>query len=269
MKITSLNFGSIKDTVFRFSSSKIINEGQAKNFINNFTNEIKKNPILKIQYLIYKNIENGNFKKEYLAERYLNQNLDLISKYSWNDILKENKDFRIKILNNLHVEANSKNSKLYESIHTLIKSKTQKDFMEIDEENSAYEFVVDYLISENVSYPIDEEKIENHEFPNFLSWKYVTELAINNLNKRYSHLNENEKDLIKILTSNSDYKINYLKDLKEENLIKIEELLKEAPDGDVVESLNKFKYKIQNINENENTEESIINLYELKLNLSN
>ena len=89
MKNISLNFGSIKDTIFRYSSKTIINEGKTSSFVDLFVEELKKKPILKLQYLIYKNLENANFKKEYLAERYLNQNINLIKDYNWNDILKD------------------------------------------------------------------------------------------------------------------------------------------------------------------------------------
>jgi hypothetical protein len=114
MKNISLNFGSIKDTIFRYSSKTIISEGKSSSFVDLFINELKNKPILKLQYLIYKNLENSNFEKEYLAERYLNQNINLIKDYDWNDILKENKSFRTDILKNFHVEGDNKKEELYE-----------------------------------------------------------------------------------------------------------------------------------------------------------
>jgi len=267
MKNISLNFGSIKDTIQRISSNKMINEGFSKQFIELFVNEIKEKPVLNVQYLIYKNIEKASFSKEYLAERFLNQNINLISEFKFNDILKENKDLRVKVLNNIHVEANSKNEELFESIHTLIKAKTSPNFQEFDEENKAYEFVIDYLTNNNKN-SVNEnlENEEKIEFPKFLSWKYVTELAINNFNERYSHLNESEQKLVKILMSDSNYKRNYLEDLKQENLNLINAILDQNNDSDVVSNLNKFKNKIETLKEN-NIDDSIINLYELNLTL--
>ena len=92
MKNISLNFGSIKDTVFRYSSKTIMSEGKNSTFVDLFINEVKNNPILKIQYLIYKNLENSNFQKEYLAERYLNQNINLVKDCDWNDKLRKLQD---------------------------------------------------------------------------------------------------------------------------------------------------------------------------------
>lgn len=267
MKNISLNFGSIKDTIFRYSSKNIINEGKSINFVDLFVEELKKKPVLKIQYLIYKNIENANFKKEYLAERYLNQNINLVKDYNWTDILKENKDFRVDVLKNFHVESSPEKSELFESIHTLIKSKTMFNFSDLDEENKAYDYVINYLTKEIKKDNLSENKTsEEVEFPKFLSWKYVTELAVNNFNERYSHLNEIEQNLVKILMSDKSYKINYLEDLKQENLSLINNLLKENSDNEIKSDLYKFKNKIENL-KNENLDDSIINLYELNLTL--
>lgn len=270
MKNISLNFGSIKDTIFRYSSKSIINEGKNVTFVDLFVEELKKNPILKLQYLIYKNIENANFKKEYLAERYVNQNINLFKDYNWNDILKENKDFRLDVLKNFHVESSLGKAELFESIHTLIKSKTMQNFNDFDEENKAYDYVVSYLTRELTNESKENLKentsSEEVEFPKFLSWKYVTELAVNNFNDRYSHLNESEQNLVKILMSDENYKINYLEDLKQENLSLINDFLNNNSDPEIKSDLNKFKSKIESL-KNENIDDSIINLYELNLSL--
>lgn len=268
MKGVSLNFGSIKDTILRHSSKTIINEGKAVSLVEMFTNDVKDNPLLKVQYLIYKNIENGHFSKDYLAERYLNQNIGMISNFDFEEILSTNKDFRFKILNNTHVQSTSDNAKLYESIHTLIKAKTSKGYNLFDEENQAYEYVINHLTRQlEPSGDLNESKGEELEMPSLLSWKYVTEVAVNNFNQRYSHLNEDEQNLVRILTSDENYKRNYLEDLKSENLTAIESLLATSKDDEMKSDLNMFKAKILSLNEGSNIDESIINLYELKGNL--
>lgn len=268
MKGVSLNFGSIKDTILRHSSKTIISEGKAVSLVEMFTNEVKDNPLLKIQYLIFKNIEKGRFAKDYLAERYLNQNIGMISSFDFEEILSTNKDFRFKILNNTHVESSPTNAKLYESIHTLIKAKTSKGYNLFDEENQAYESVINYLTRpQEAPNAMNESKEEELEMPSLMSWKYVTEVAVNNFNQRYAHLNEDEQVLVKILTSDEGYKKNYLEDLKEENLTAIESLIATSKDEEMVADLNRFKSKILSLNEDSNIDESIINLYELKNNL--
>lgn len=268
MKGVSLNFGSIKDTILRYSSRTIMSEGKNKSFLDVFLNEVKENPILKVQYLIYKNIEKGSFSKEYLAERFLNQNIGMISNFDFQEILNTNKDLRFKILNNSFVGTTPENSKLYESIHSLIKAKTSKNFNAFDEENQAYEYVIDHLIGKNKpEEPINESE-EKLEMPSLLSWKYVTDIAVNNFNQRYSHLTEDEKGLVKIMTSGEEYKKNYLEDLKEENLSTIENLLATSSDDEMKDDLKKFKTKILSIKGYDNLDESILNLYELKCSLN-
>jgi hypothetical protein len=68
--------------------------------------------------------------------------------------------------------------------------------------------------------------------------------------------------------SDTSYKINYLEDLKQENLSLINDFLNENADPEVKSDLNKFKNKIESL-KNENIDDSIINLYELNLNLKN
>jgi hypothetical protein len=268
MKGVSLNFGSIKDTILRHSSKTIISEGKAVSLVEMFTNHVKDNPLLKIQYLIFKNIENGHFSKDYLAERYLNQNIGMVSSFDFEEILSTNKDFRFKILNNTHVQSSPSNVKLYESIHTLIKAKTSKGYNLFDEENQAYESLINHLTRPQEALgALNESKEEELEIPSLLSWKYVTEVAVNNFNQRYAHLNEDEQVLVKILTSDEGYKKNYLEDLKEENLTAIESLIATSKDEEMVADLNRFKSKILSLKEDSNIDESIINLYELKSNL--
>lgn len=267
MKNVSLNFGSIKDTILRHSSKTIINEGKAKTLLEMLVSEVKKDPILKLQYLVYKNIQKGNFSKEYLAERYLNQNIGLVSNLNWEDILKSNKEARFKILNNSHVESNPENASLFESIHVLIKAKTQKGFQSFDEENQAYENVINYLTRKEEKSELNENEQTEVDYPKLLSWKYVTQLAVNSFNERYGHLNENEQELFRVLTSDENYKKNYFQDLKTENLDRIENILSTNRDPEIENDLQKFRKKIMSLDFHSNIDDSIINLYELKVNL--
>jgi len=105
MKQISMNFGAIKDTVYRYSSKTLVQENSAEiTILNAFMNEIKKNPLLKKQHLIYKNFEEGYCKKENLAERYISQNLKLLEGYSWQEIVDLNKNIRYALLEQAHVE---------------------------------------------------------------------------------------------------------------------------------------------------------------------
>ena len=96
----------------------------------------------------------------------------------------------------------------------------------------------------------NKNKIEKEDYPNILSWKFITNLAVSNFNKRYSHLNENEKKLLKVLLSSEDKKINYLADLKNENLNQIDKTLNSDIENETEKLLINFKEKIINLSEN-------------------
>lgn len=272
MKQISANFGVIKDTVYVISAKELIAEHNKKNtLLNEFFKLIQENPILKVQYLIFKNLENGVAKKEHLAERYINQNLKLIEKFKWNDIVKTNKDVKLKLVGQFDSQAHEGKTELYESIHTLIKSVTKFDFNEIDKSQIAYDYIMEHLMKNNVEKTISTPSEEELDRPKFLSWKYVTDLAVSKFNENYSHLSEDERKLVKVLLSPMDNKLNYFKDLKNENLQSIESLLNENIDDLTKSACLKFKNKILSLNESTMQiaaiDEAIINLAELEHNL--
>lgn len=270
MKQISMNFGAIKDTVYRYSSKTLVQENSAEiTILNAFMDEIKKNPLLKKQHLIYKNFEEGYCRKENLAERYINQNLKLLEGYNWQEIIDLNKNVRYSLLEQAHVEGQKGKEELYESINTLIKSQTQPGFVDIGKSQEAYDFVVQYLMTPKEPENKTTTEINESEYPKMLSWKFVKDLAVNTFNDRYSHLNENEKSLLKVLLSAEDNKKNYFIDLKKENLEKLDDVLLKFNDNEVVKnSLSKFVTKINEMNENvlvgNDLDEAIIHLAELK-----
>ncbi len=270
MKQISINFGAIKDTVFRYSTKHLVRESEGEiTVLNAFLNEVKNNPILKLQYLIYKNLEEGYCKKENLAERFINQNLKLLEGYSWNEIVELNKNIRYSLLEQAHVEGQKGKEDFYEAINTLIKSNTQKGYTDISKSQDAYDFLIQHLMTpKQPSSESTVQKISEQEYPKFLSWKFITDLAVNSFNERYSHLNEDERNLLKILLSPEETKKNHFLDLKKESLENINYLLKESESETVSSTLQRFTDKINSLDENTITgnelDEAIIHLSELK-----
>ena len=258
-KHISLNYGAIRDTILRFASKQLVSEGgKSSTIFDSFLKNIKDIPALKIQNIIFKNLEEGNFQKERLAERYIAQNLKLMESTNWEKIIEANRNIRLSLL-----EGQDTKSELYESIHTLIESVCRKGFTDIDKSNQAYEFVLNHLIREEAVIDSESKEQETEEFPKLLSWGFVTNLAVNNFNQRFSHLNEGERHLVKILLSTEENKINYLEDLKKENFELINSILKEEVDEENEKVLFNFKDKIEN-HLDENIDENIIHLAELK-----
>ncbi len=269
MKSVSINFGAIKDTIYKYSTKQLVRESEGEvTILSAFLTEVKNNPILKLQYLIYKNLEEGVCKKENLAERFINQNLKLLEGYSWHEITELNKKIRYSLLEQAHVEGQKGKEEFYEAVNTLIKSNTQKGYTDISKSQDAYDFLVQHLLNPKTSTEGTGEKIAEQEYPKFLSWKFVTDLAVNNFNERYSHLNEEERNLLKILLSTEEAKKNHFLDLKKESLESIGSILNESESEQVTSTLQRFTDKINSLDESvimgHELDEAIIHLTELK-----
>jgi hypothetical protein len=268
MKQVSLNFGAIKDTVYRLSAKELMSESndlKENNSLKKFINKIKEEPLLKVQYMIFENLTKGHFENERLAERYINENLTLAEKLNWHKLLECNKRTRKEILDENFVQGIKELEDLYESIHTLIESRSNLGFSDINKSHKSFEEVLKHLqreINEN-----ERKQEEKDDMPNFLSWRYINEHAVSNFNKRYRHLNESDKKLLKVLMSSEDIKVNYAKDLKNESLEMINNLLEEGHDSSYL--IENFKIKLNSVDKinNENVDELIINCYELNENL--
>lgn len=246
MKEISYNFGAIRDSIMKLSAAELIKETQSKT-LNSFLDGINKNSILKKQHLIFKNIqESKSFEKERLAERFLNQNLQLFATEKWNDILEENKKIRKGLLDDSHVEAR-KDSALFEAIHTLIESITKPGFTDFEREQNAYEYVIGHLTRKVVS-ESDKSK-ETNDFPEFVgnTWKYITKMAISNFNERFQHLSESEKKAFKIMTSDFETKSNYLNALRQENIDMIDAKVQNEKDNKAIEMMNGFRNKLETL----------------------
>ena len=266
----TINFGAIKDSVFRFSAQKLITEQKENTILKTFLSEVKSKPMLKIQYLIYRNLEEGNFKKTNLAERYISENLNLIKKFSWHEILQEHKMLRKRYFPEEYILSGNKEKKdLYESIAILIESVTRPGFTAINKSEEAFDVILTHLTTDK---PVvnEEVEVEDEDMPNIFSWKYLTQKAVNNFNSRYSHLNEQEQNILKILLQGEDEKVIHLDNLIKENMILLNRAKSTLNEG-TKDSLDKFEAKVKSINihETKNTDEDILNLEELKHTLSN
>lgn len=267
MENISYNFGTIRDSILKLSSAEIIKE-EKSNTLNSFTKRLEENPVLKKQFLVYKNIqESSPFEKERLAERFIQQNLRLFHDIEWNSLLGENKKIRRELLDDIHIT--SKENDLFEAVHTLIESVTKRGYNEISKEQEAYEFVLSHLTRDVIeeSEEVSEEKTDSpHLVKN--AWKFITKNAINNFNERYSHLNEGEKKVFKILVSDITTKSSYFDNIKNENLELINSVIGNSNESDKEKSnmLESFRDKIENMSESspENIDSYILNSIELK-----
>jgi hypothetical protein len=248
MKKVSYNYGAIRDSVAKLSSIELMREGKSDT-LNSFVKKTNESSNLKKQQLIYKNIQECKpFKKERLAERFLNQNLSIFRNSNWHDLIHENKEIRYDFLGApdvSHVEARE-NGELFEAINTLIESMCNKGFSDFEAESHAYDLVMEHLTREVEEGETSEEEDDAPGLNE--AWEFITKLAVSNFNKRYSHLNESEKEVLSVLLSGTKDKEEYLGELKNENLEKINSLLEgEDIDKPTQDVLMNFKEKVERI----------------------
>ncbi len=173
-----------------------------------------------------------------------NQNMKLFKNEKWDNIINENRKIRIDILGDAHVEAKSANFELFENIHTLIEATTKSDFFNVLKEQESYDFLIKYLTREVIKEVKKSEEVqENPEF----GWNFITKIAVSNFNKRYTHLNESEKDLLGKLLSTHENKKNYLQDLKEEVTKSINLAVDNSKDDEGKIIFEAFKSKLAKI----------------------
>jgi len=245
MKDISYNFGAIRDSVAKLSSIELMKENKSLT-LDSFVESVNSSPNLKKQQLIFKNIQECKpFSKERLAERFINQNLSMFSNSNWQDMLRENMSIRKALLGNpdiSHVQAKS-DGRIFEAINTLIESVTNKAFSNFEGEAEAYEMIVSHLtrevVKESTSTEVDDAPSINN------AWKYITKSAVNNFNERYEHLNESEKEVLTVLLSGENGKIEYFEDIRNENIKIINSLLEGDVDKLNHDILIDFKSKIE------------------------
>jgi len=263
----SLNFGVIKESILRLKTREFLNGERLG--LNDFIKKLNENTTLKKQALIFNIFDtNKQFKKERLAERFINQTLEIMNGVKWEDIIKENREVRILFLDNTHVGSASKEKEMYYNhIHNLIESRCKgSGNYNIAKDQESYEYVVNYLLKEKNN---NTKIIEESDEPS-ISWEFITKRAISSFKERYSHLNESDFKLVKILTSDYNTKFNYFTDLKNENLDKI----KKIKNFDLTQEdkiiFETFEQRLNTFNpkKGDNLDDAIISYYELNENLN-
>ncbi len=270
MREISYNFGAIRDSIMKLSASEMIKESKSVT-LDKFADAIKKSPVLQKQHLVFKNIQECKpFEKERLADRFLNQNLQLFVNEKWDQIMMANKSIRRSFLDDMHVEA-KKDGKLCEAINVLIEARTKPGFVDFEKEQESYEIVMSHLTRPVISE--SDKSSEKTDSPKLVkdAWKFITKVAVSNFNERFSHLNEGEKQLFKILVSDVETKNNYLESLRNETLQIVDNKIQQL-DGDqkTISVLNDFKNKLEKMKglNHAALDEGLISCFELKETLS-
>ena len=260
-----MNFGTIKNIHAKFLIDSYITEskknGNKKNY-KNFIKNITESSILRTQFIVYKNIENGYFPSEISAVEYLKENISLFNKFNKKDIITENEKLRQKLIISYNDTVNlKKTTDIHEALHNLIT--LEKKAETINQLHESFEVLKKWLTT-------PKTVVESTKKTNVNPKKFL-DIVVGKYNEKYSTISEEEKKVIKTILSNDNVeKETLLKDMIKESIKLINHNLKEY--GDNVEIKGKLlesKDVIYNLEFNDETfKEDILKIYGLKNSLS-
>lgn len=247
------NFGCIKDSLVKNASSLYLNENKIDNSLKTFLNTVKSSPILTLEFIVYKNIENKSIKDDNLATRYIDENLSMLKSFTKKEIMEEH-DKLNNFINEDYI-INEDKKLLYESIETIILENAKDNkFKNVDKLHSSFENILNYIKTNNKN-DIQESKSIFEEYKDkYLYTDFIFNSAIKKFNEKYSHLSEGEKRILKvIINENKDNKENIFNDVIQETLDTIDSHLKDEQDPNISNKLIRVKNKINEMKFNEDT----------------
>ena len=252
------NFGKIKNAFNGILVESFVKDNDSnKTLFKTYIKTIRENEALKTQFLVYNNIENKIEENELKANLFIQENIALLNKFSKKEILESNTKLAksISIENELYEK-----QELHENLTKLIfLSKNAKNIDAIVEATSNL-----IIHMKNNKLKLVKEAIE---LPNSM----LSTIMVDKYNEKYSSLDENEKEILKVLIkSNDDQKHEVYKKTLKECIDLINENLKEA-DLNAKDKLLQVKEKLLNdtIEINEHFFKNISKLVELKSSLKN
>lgn len=256
---TVQNFGKIKNAFNEILVESVVSKNNdKKGLFKNYVKTVKENEILKNQFLVYDLIENKVEVDQSKATLFVEECLNILSKYNEKDILTANKKLVESILFEKDYDYDKK--ELHENISTLIfTSKSPKNVETIVEAKTN---VVNYIVN-NKSKEVDN----GYGLPNSV----VSKIMVEKYNEKYSQLDESEKNVLKALIDSDDEKKKEVYgNAITECLSLINDKLKES-DINTKEKLLMVKERLLNdkLEVNEDYFKNITKLIELRSSLKN
>jgi len=244
-----MTFGKIKQDINNILFESYSDKDKFKRLFKEFYNVLKNNKTIKEYYITYSNIENKKFDDVSDATSYLNESIDYLKSLE-NDFSIAH-DFILKY----------KSDKVYtketllENIDILIRD-TKSNL--IEGKMNAKKYLVSHLLTQKF---VSDNVVEGT-----LPIKVYTNLIAKKFNKKYEHLTEWEKDLVKTMIGNDENKLFSIEEsIIKENLELVDSKIN-IGDTELKEKLSKVKLKLESYS-SEDKKDSIIKLIKLKSDL--
>jgi hypothetical protein len=244
-----MTFGKIKQDINNILFESYSDKDEFKRLFKEFYNILKNNKTIKEYYITYSNIENKKFDNVSDATSYLNESIDYLK--SLDNDFSITHDFILKY----------KSDKVYtketllENIDILIRD-TKSNL--IEGKMNAKKYLVSHLLTQKF---VSDNVVEGT-----LPIKVYTNLIAKKFNKKYEHLTEWEKDLVKTMIGNDENKLSSIEEsIIKENLELVDSKIN-IGDTELKEKLSKVKLKLESYS-SEDKKDSIIKLIKLKSDL--
>lgn len=248
------NFGKIKQLYNNLLSESIVsNNSKNKKVFGKYVKTLKENEALKAQFLVYTNIENKVETNDFKINEYVMANISLLEGFDKVELKKLNVD----LFNTLPKDSIVEDSKLYESINTLIF--TKKTPSTLDTIIEARDVVANHIKT-------NQPKIVT-EAPSELPLSLLTSIYVDKYNDRYEDLDETTLKLVKtILEADEEGKVSLFSETIKECLTLVNSKLSEGSDKEKLLAVKEKLLSMEYVNENH--VEDITTLIELKETLS-
>lgn len=212
------NFGKIKNMFNSLLVEAIVTkDDNKKKLFKEYVQAIKTNEVLKAQFLVYDNIETKVEVNEHKATEFVKANIDVLQKYSKEQILEANNKLLSKLSTN-SVNDDYELAQLHEDISTLIFA--ERNANNVDCIVESLTSVVDYIKENEIKEVVDTPVLPN---------SVVSEITVNKFNERYSDLSEDEKKVLKsIIEADETGKEEIFKNLSKECVELVDKHLVEA-----------------------------------------
>lgn len=230
------NFGKIKNAVHNILTDSVLKEDKGGNKnIKSYLNEMKKNDVLRREYLVYQNIEEANIADRTEAFDYIKENLSLLDGIDPKSILNENIKFTRKLNEDInkelkdHIEYKDGNNTkdLHENITELVHLK--KTPANLNKRTELIGEIADHV--QNNGKEDIKESIKFTENKD-MSADVLIKFAVDKFNKKYKDLNESEKKIVRsIINNNDEEKKNVFEETKKDCLREVDDLLEENDDS--------------------------------------